>query len=642
MQDFYNNSENNLIPNNKELKYFRNRNIEFTISSRFIEPDESIERYLNKYFPYIDFSQVESLFGFDEEFVPLYGGRSFSNNGTISALQNKELQENSINISLTLTNHYFDEELYSKTKSLLQKHHKKGNSIVCTNDDLAKRIRADFPLYSLKASLIKDLNSLEKVEKALEIYDYAVIPMEMNDYDDFLDSLPNKERIILFANANCAYNCTVRICYQSISKKLAKNQSSEKSCSKDLLERDQLGQVYFDIKKFYNMGFTYFKLLPNTWQDQQKDESNLITKYSDNLPKLLKTLNISLSITSQQSSQLLFLKSDGETILTSTKSLPSPMGLYSDDEQLIIAIKNQVAVFSKSDDLLLQIKNGDYDNKDKNSIKVSKEILEKKEKRKQELEDLKSADTLYLQRASVVTGTLKVHDLALGEEGIWMVNSVFSCLSLLTPNSSFIARWKPNFISELVPEDRCHLNGMALLDGRPKYVTTFNMGNTKDSWRKGNLNGALIDIDTDEVLLQGLIRPHSPKVYEENIYFCESGLGIVWKYDLKTKEKSEVIKLQGFTRGLRIHQGILFVATSKTRDTKAHGDIPLLSMYQETYAGIWMVNLEDNSLIAYVKFEGEIKQLYDISVIENSCMPELLHMDSLLIKELYTFEENIK
>ncbi|GKT33600.1 TIGR03032 family protein, partial [Aduncisulcus paluster] len=294
---------------------------------------------------------------------------------------------------------------------------------------------------------------------------------------------------------------------------------------------------------------------------------------------------------------------------------------------------NQVLEFKRADDILESIQKGSLDstgNLSKKVLEKNKEQMEElKKQRDEEIEAVKKADSLYLHRASITTGMINIHDIAWGDEGLWVVNSTFSCLSTLSPDNSFVARWKPEFISELVPEDRCHLNGMAMLNGKPKYVTTFNMEDSKDSWSQGRIDyGTLIDIDTNEILIEGMIMPHSPKVYKDEIYVCESGLGVVWKYNPKTKEKTEVIKLQGFTRGLYFYGGVMFVGTSQVRASEIKNPSPISKMYDETYAGVWVINLKDNSIIAYMKFVGDVDQVYDIAVIPDSSMPELLNIES--------------
>jgi len=254
----------NVIKNSEIAEHFKEKGISFTLSSRGIRKDIDILDYLKIFFMYVPFENIDSVFGFSTEFSPLYGGRGFSKTFAMTPAHVNTLEEKGIAISLTLTNHLFDEKNYLESYPLLQRHHTKGNSIVCVNDELVLRIRKDFPNYELKASLIKNLNTYEKVSTALELYDSVVIPMDMNDDDKFLESLPSKERIVLFANANCAYNCTARICYNTISHDMTgKRTAAMHNCSQDMIPRLDMGHVFFNVKKLHAMGYTRFKLVPN-------------------------------------------------------------------------------------------------------------------------------------------------------------------------------------------------------------------------------------------------------------------------------------------------------------------------------------------------------------------------------------------
>lgn len=379
-------------------------------------------------------------------------------------------------------------------------------------------------------------------------------------------------------------------------------------------------------------------------QDNKEPKFDFSSRATDNFAKILKALNISLAVTSYQSTRLILIRSDGEQIDTRLKTFPRPMGIYADEERITLGTFNQVVEFKRSDKLLKRIKEGALDSTGNFSRKVlekDKEHLEEFNKaRAKELEEIKQADSLYLHRAAITTGMINIHDIAWGDEGLWVVNSTFSCLSTLSPHASFVARWKPNFISELVPEDRCHLNGMAMMDGRPKYATTFNMKDSMDSWSKGRINyGTLIDIDTHEILMEGMIMPHSPKVYQGEIYVCESGLGVVWKYNPQTKTKSLVVKLQGFTRGLYFYGGMMFVGTSQVRTSEIKNPIPLSKEYDETYAGVWIINLETSQEIGHITFEGDVDQIYDIAIIPKSSYPEVLNVNSSLTRHLFDFTE---
>lgn len=373
-------------------------------------------------------------------------------------------------------------------------------------------------------------------------------------------------------------------------------------------------------------------------------EFDFSSTYTKNFPKILEVLNISLAVTSYQSAKLVFIRSKENKINTHFKTFHRPMGIYVDKNRLTLGTHTEVLEYKRNEQLLSNVKQGALDDENKLTKKVlekeEKELKELRIKKKKEIDELKQADTLYIPRASLVTGMINIHDIAWGDEGLWVVNSTFSCLSTLSSENSFVVRWKPKFITELVPEDRCHLNGMAMLNGKPKYVTTFNKENSKDSWSESKKNdGTLIDIDTNEMLIEGMMLPHSPKVYKDKVYVCESGLGVVWEFDPKTKEKKEVIKLKGFTRGLNFYGDLMFVGLSKMRTSSVTDPLPI-SKEDETYSGVWIINMEDNTQIGHIKFDGDVDQIYDIGIIEDSSYPELLERESTLVRYLFDFKED--
>jgi hypothetical protein len=240
---------------------FRDPRLTFSVSSRKIYPDIDIVDYLRVFYIYCNQRQIESVFGNTTVFSRLYGGRLPSQHYDLSKQQVRRLVENGIHLALTLTNHFFDEAAYKESWPLLEEHHRKGNSIICTNDRLARHLKRDFPLYELKASIIKNIDTLAKVKRALEIYQALTLPMDKNDDDEFLNSLPEKERIILFANANCAYTCPARTCYLGFSQEIF-GKPVTSVCSKDRIPRLDMGHVFFDVRKLAGMGFTRFKLVP--------------------------------------------------------------------------------------------------------------------------------------------------------------------------------------------------------------------------------------------------------------------------------------------------------------------------------------------------------------------------------------------
>lgn len=252
---------NNLIHHHSSFKHFKEKGLTYSVSSREMTQDIDIIDYLKIYYIYCNLDQIESVFG--NTILPsrLYGGRAPNDQYALNDNHLARLSDHGIHLALTLTNHYFDEQAYKETLPLLEKHHKAGNSIICNNDNLALRLKLDFPLYELKASIIKNINTLEKIKRALDLYHSLTLPMDKNDDDDFLNSINDKHRIILFANASCAYTCPDRTCYLGISQ-TAFGKPVTSSCSKGRIPRLDKGKVYFDVKKFSEMGFTRFKLVP--------------------------------------------------------------------------------------------------------------------------------------------------------------------------------------------------------------------------------------------------------------------------------------------------------------------------------------------------------------------------------------------
>jgi len=233
--------------------------MQFTISARGKASALPIQRFIKNNYAQIPLEQIDSFFGFTEAST-LYGGRFFAAT-ELSRYDIRSMYKMGINVRLPLTNHYATPEEYEENLPFLEKYHRPGNSLIITNDDLAGWIRADFPDYKLEASVIKNINTLKKVEEAFRIYDTVILPMSSNDDIDLLKSIDNKKHITLFANAGCAYTCPSKICYPSISKANKNGDHSLFQCSQKMKERNTIGMYDFDLDYLQSLGFERFKLL---------------------------------------------------------------------------------------------------------------------------------------------------------------------------------------------------------------------------------------------------------------------------------------------------------------------------------------------------------------------------------------------
>lgn len=232
--------------------------IRFTISARGKIEVLPVMTFLENNFPDVPLEQLDSLFGF-VECCSLYGGRPFVQR-QISDADVAVMYELGIGVRIPLTNSFVDEDEYRGYARLFEKYHRAGNSIIVTEDALSGWIRRDYPSYKLEASVIKNIDTYDKIKQALDLYDTVILPMWLNVHEDFLSDAPCKDRITLFANAGCAFNCPAKICYHAISK-MNKFTGAPFKCSKTTIPRQELGMIDFNIKQLASMGFKRFKLL---------------------------------------------------------------------------------------------------------------------------------------------------------------------------------------------------------------------------------------------------------------------------------------------------------------------------------------------------------------------------------------------
>src|SRR5882757_7478493 len=136
-------------------------------------------------------------------------------------------------------------------------------------------------------------------------------------------------------------------------------------------------------------------------------------------------------------------------------------------------------------------------------------------------------DACYVPRETFVTGELDAHDVGVLKDGrVVFVNTLYNCLATTSERHSFTPLWKPPFISKIVKEDRCHLNGLAMADGVPRYVTAVSKSDTIDGWRDRRASGGVVvDVQTGEIVIGGLSMPHSPRIYRDRLWLLNSGTG---------------------------------------------------------------------------------------------------------------------
>ena len=228
-------------------------------------------------------------------------------------------------------------------------------------------------------------------------------------------------------------------------------------------------------------------------------------------------------------------------------------------------------------------------------------------------------DKGYLARESFVTGNIHVHEMRWGTGGVlWVVNTLFSCLTTLHEEFNFVPRWKPDFISALEPQDRCHLNGLAMQDGAPRFVTALGTSDEARGWRATKSDGGvLIDVHSNQIISRGFCMPHSPRVFDGKVFVLDSGRGRLVSVDPTDGTQTEVVTYPGYGRGLALHGQFAFVGMSRARETSVFGGVPIGEDRDAMRCGVVVVDLISGQSVAYLEFETGVEELFDVHVVPN-------------------------
>ncbi len=234
--------------------------IYFSVTARTKATTSLVEDFLREHYGSI-YDDIESMYGFTTERCKLYGGRGFQFNRCLTPFDLSWMYEHNINYRIPLQNHFVTKKVYDESKWFLDKHHRKGNTIIATSNRLVEWVKRDFPLYKFDASVIQEVHP-SKVDKKLELYDYVCIPPEYGEDYDLLDKIKNKDGVILFASSRCERTCPKRTCYIDMSKGHQNPNHMQFNCSNPTGDKGERYYYEFNLKPLIDMGFNRFKLVP--------------------------------------------------------------------------------------------------------------------------------------------------------------------------------------------------------------------------------------------------------------------------------------------------------------------------------------------------------------------------------------------
>jgi uncharacterized protein (TIGR03032 family) len=314
--------------------------------------------------------------------------------------------------------------------------------------------------------------------------------------------------------------------------------------------------------------------------------------------ELLARAASTLVVTTYQTNRVVFVRARGGAVNTHFRAYDKPMGVAVAPGRIALGTRHEV---------------WDLRDMPEAAAKVG---------------DPGSHDACYLPRNRHVTGDIAVHDLAFAQGELWLVATAFSCLATLDAEHSFVPRWTPAFITRLAAEDRCHLNGLAVLDDRVAFVTALGTTDTAGGWRERKADGGvLIDVRSGATAAQGLSMPHSPRWHQDRLWLLESGRGSLCAVDLANGSVETVAELPGFTRGLAFAGDYALVGLSQIRESSTFGDLPVTRRLKERQCGVWIVDIKTGAIAGFLRFEDLVQEIFDVAFIPGARYPELAEPD---------------
>ena len=323
----------------------------------------------------------------------------------------------------------------------------------------------------------------------------------------------------------------------------------------------------------------------------------------------------SIALTTYQSGKVMLIGNNAETKRLSIfeRTLERPMGLAFDGKRLAVATLVQIVTFVNAMDGGGAPTTEGY-------------------------------DATFVPQHAHFTADLDVHDVNFDRGGnLVFVNTLFSCLAAVSATHSFRPLWQPRFVSRLAAEDRCHLNGLAMRDGEPAYVTAVAETDIADGWRSHRAGGGIvIDVATSDIVCRGLSMPHSPRLHDGKLWILNSGTGEIGTVDLAAKAFRPVAFCPGYMRGLTFVGPYALVGLSEPRENKTFAGLPLqerlVQAKVEPRCGVYVIDTRSGDVVNWLRIEGVVNELYDVMALPGIKRPSMIGFRSQEIRRIVSVE----
>jgi uncharacterized protein (TIGR03032 family) len=320
-------------------------------------------------------------------------------------------------------------------------------------------------------------------------------------------------------------------------------------------------------------------------------------KYTPNLPEFLYQIQSTIVISTYQAGKVIFISpKDEDNIIQLPRTFKKAMGIALDgNKKMAIATQDEVILTSNSPALAKAYPKAEN-----------------------------TYDAFFMPRATFYTGFVDLHDLHFGNGNtLWGINTSFSALCKIDTEYSFNPVWKPHFITDLVSEDRCHLNGLAMQNGEPIYVSALGSGNAHQSWRNNITEGGiLMNVPENEIILKGLGMPHSPRLYDGKLFVLLSAEEKVICVEPETGKYETIAKVSGFTRGMTRLGDYLFIGKSKLRkNSSTFKHLKIAEKASES--GVDIIHIPTGTMVANLRYLATVDEIYDVQILPGIIRPNI-------------------
>jgi uncharacterized protein (TIGR03032 family) len=218
---------------------------------------------------------------------------------------------------------------------------------------------------------------------------------------------------------------------------------------------------------------------------------------------------------------------------------------------------------------------------------------------------LVSFDRQWNPTTSHIAGPADVHDIASdanrlvvassGNDSIWQLGA--------SPH--------PIWMKSASGIDEHHVNGIAC-DGDMTVVTFFGTKGNR-SWADVS-NGEVVDLDR-ETLIQGIHHPHSPRLSDGELWYCESGRGMVHVIDARSLGSHRSVDVGGYSRGLLVTEDTVITGISSSRsESRSEGTTNLVSA-EASWTGLVFINRHTLAVEERMDLSDLGAEIFDIAEV---------------------------